>query len=307
MEIYHPKDEELLREMKRVRRSAKRRRLIWGLVIWLVLSAAAGLFVFNRYYRLTRMHGAAMGDTLPSGALVLVRRTEEGKQYSAGDILLYENEVSVPMEITVLSPKGKIRDYCQYRLYRELGTTIQYLSRPNGEVSWVQDQNQAEVFIADEEGKIVLETEGLQNGEYYLREIKASYGQDLLANPYPVTVRKPTRTQMKRVLGAGGDNIILSPNTETRVNGRLIDRSRASGRSQDGVAETRRVVIREGEYFVQGDQLSLSVDSRSSDYDTVSRKEVLGRAEFVLWPLRCFGTLTDLAPVTGNAGQEGAR
>ena len=49
MEIYHPRDEELLREMRRVRRAAKRRRLIWGLVIWLVLSIAAGIFLFNRF------------------------------------------------------------------------------------------------------------------------------------------------------------------------------------------------------------------------------------------------------------------
>ena len=49
MEIYHPKDEELLREMKRVRRVLKRKRLLWGLLIFVVLGAVFGWFVFHRY------------------------------------------------------------------------------------------------------------------------------------------------------------------------------------------------------------------------------------------------------------------
>ena len=92
MEIYHPKDEELLREMRRVRRSAKRKRLIWGFVIWLLLSIAAGIILFNRFYMLSVVQGPAMGDTLPAGSLVLVRRAEQGKSYEAGDILLYQTD-----------------------------------------------------------------------------------------------------------------------------------------------------------------------------------------------------------------------
>ena len=65
MEIYHPRDEELLREMRRVRRSDRRKRLARGLAVLLVLSVAFGLFVFHRYYQLAVMHHAA-GD--PAGA-----------------------------------------------------------------------------------------------------------------------------------------------------------------------------------------------------------------------------------------------
>ena len=64
MEIYHPRDEELLREMKRVRRSDRQRRLFRGLAILLVLSFAVGLFVFHRYYQLAVTHGTAMGDKI---------------------------------------------------------------------------------------------------------------------------------------------------------------------------------------------------------------------------------------------------
>ena len=64
MEIYHPRDEELLREMKRVRRSDRRRRLCRGLIILLTLSIAVGLFVFLRYYQLAVAHGTGIGIQL---------------------------------------------------------------------------------------------------------------------------------------------------------------------------------------------------------------------------------------------------
>ena len=119
MEIYHPRDDELIREMRRVRRSARRKRLIWGLVISLVLSIAAGLFVFHRYYRLAVVHGTSMADTLPEGSVVLVRRAEEDNRYSAGDIILFEKRFSAPIEMTILSPKGKTREYCREATKRD--------------------------------------------------------------------------------------------------------------------------------------------------------------------------------------------
>ena len=137
MEIYHPRDEELLREMRRVRRSDRRKRLVRGMAVLLVLSIAFGLFVFHRYYQLAVMHGSAMGDTLPEGSLVLVRRPETGKAYVPGDIILYEKRLAKPVEITVLSPKGKTRDYCRYILYRDVGTTRQYYSTAEGSAASV--------------------------------------------------------------------------------------------------------------------------------------------------------------------------
>ena len=58
------------------------------------------------------------------------------------------------------------------------------------------------------------------------------------------------------------------------------------------MTEGRRVLVAKDKYFVQGDQLSLSVDSRDAEYGSVSADEILGRAEFALWPLNSFGDLT---------------
>ena len=54
--------------------------------------------------------------------------------------------------------------------------------------------------------------------------------------------------------------------------------------------------------FVQGDQLSLSVDSRYRDYGTIKTEKTVGKACFILWPLSRFGSpVTALAE--GGAGE----
>ena len=306
MEIYHPRDEELLREMRRVRRSDRRKRLAIGMAVLLVLSAAFGLFVFHRYYQLAVMHGPAMGDTLPEGSLVLVRKPETEKPYVSGDIILYEKRIATPVEITILNEKGKIRDYCSYIIFRDIGTTRQYYAVTDGTVSWVTAESDAEKIDSDAEGVVRIETENLPNGEYWLKEVKASYGQKTLSDPIPFPVRNPVRTQMKRILAAPGDRVVTSPYAETRLNGQEIDTSFLSGRTADAAVESRRLMVAKDRYFVQGDQLSLSLDSREVNYGYVAEEEILGRAEFAIWPLRCFGSLTGRAMVSGAAGQEGA-
>jgi len=305
MEIYRPRDEELLREMRRVRRAAKRKRLIWGLVIWLVLSIAAGIFLFNRFYLLAVVQGPAMGDTLPSGSLVLVRRMENDTTYTAGDVLLYEKVLAETAEIPVKDPKGKIRDYCKYIIYRDLGTTRQYLTREDGKVNWIEAQTIADQFESDQEGILHLDTEGMPNGEYWLKEVHASYGQTVMPDPIPFNINNPVQTQVKRILAAPGDRIVLSPYTAMRINGQALNQTFTSGRAEDVEVDTRRVNVRNGEYFVLGDQLSLSTDSRNTDFGNIAQEEVIGRAEYALWPIRCFGNLTGQTVTAGGTEQEG--
>ena len=53
-------------------------------------------------------------------------------------------------------------------------------------------------------------------------------------------------------------------------------------------------------------QLSLSKDSRETDFGSITQDEVLGRAEFALWPIRCFGNLTGTVVTDDAVGQGGA-
>ncbi len=196
MEIYHPKDDELLREMKRVRRALKRRRLIAGMFVFLVLGSIFGWFVFNRYYTLAVFRGPAMGDTLADGSLVLVRRCS-GENCEHGDIILYETG---------------------------------------------------------------------------------------------------TGTQIKRVLAREGDQVIVSPYVHLRVNGVTLEEPETTGRNQDAGIRTRRLNMEEGTLFVEGDQLSLSTDSRYPDYGAVREEKVIGKVRFVLWPFYRIGTMNEDEP-----------
>ena len=196
MEIYHPKDDELLREMKRVRRALKRRRLIAGMFVFLVLGSIFGWFVFNRYYTLAVFRGPAMGDTLADGSLVLVRRCS-GETCEHGDIILYETG---------------------------------------------------------------------------------------------------TGTQIKRVLAREGDQVIVSPYVHLRVNGVTLEEPETTGRNQDAGIRTRRLNMEEGTLFVEGDQLSLSTDSRYPGYGAVREEKVIGKVRFVLWPFYRIGTMNEDEP-----------
>ncbi len=201
MEIYHPKDDELLREMKRVRRVLKRRRLLWGFMITMVLTAVFGWFVFYRYCSLAVMRGPGMANTLPDGSLVLVIRNE-GNTYQRNDIILYETEQG---------------------------------------------------------------------------------------------------SQIKRVIAAENDQVVVGP--RIRVNGEYIDPTYTVGRNADAGLAIRRMTIEKGKLFVQGDQLSLSVDSRDPAYDTIDAEKVTGKVQYVLWPFYKIGEIR--TPETAAAGEQG--
>lgn len=80
-------EQELLWEMRRVRGQMKRKRLLWGLLIWAALAAAAGWFIFDRYFILAVVRGPSMEDTVQSNSVVLCRR-DDGFDPQNGDVIL---------------------------------------------------------------------------------------------------------------------------------------------------------------------------------------------------------------------------
>jgi len=95
---------------------------------------------------------------------------------------------------------------------------------------------------------------------------------------------------IKRVAGLPGDTIHIESG-RVFVNGELLDEKVTVEKMLDaGVAETE-VLLGADEYFVLGDNRNQSEDSRSADIGNVNRKDILGKAWFVVSPRERFGWL----------------
>jgi len=95
---------------------------------------------------------------------------------------------------------------------------------------------------------------------------------------------------IKRVAGLPGDTLVIESG-RIFIDGELLDEKILTEKMLDaGVAETE-VVLGEDEYFVLGDNRNNSEDSRSADIGNIKRKDILGKAWFVLSPGKRFGWL----------------
>ena len=112
--------------------------------------------------------------------------------------------------------------------------------------------------------------------------------------------------QIKRVIAAAGDRVVVSGDGEVRVNGTVIEESYAAGNALDTGIPARRINLDAGEIFVLGDERSLSVDSRSAEFGVVREEDVIGTAEYVLWPLYRTRSLKQSEPAEQMAEEGGS-
>ena len=104
MEGYTPEDRELLREMRRVRRNVKGKRLLWSLIVWFLIAAAAGWFLIGRYCAVAIAHGPGMGTAVPAGSVVLAFRPQTGVNPARGDVIVFRRDSA--LEIMRLAAVG---------------------------------------------------------------------------------------------------------------------------------------------------------------------------------------------------------
>lgn len=88
---------------------------------------------------------------------------------------------------------------------------------------------------------------------------------------------------VKRVIGQPGDTIGFSDGALS-LNGRPLSEPYVSSETDD-----MTVVLGPDEYFVLGDNRAESYDSRAEDMGSIHRDQFLGRARWILWPVRRFG------------------
>lgn len=94
----------------------------------------------------------------------------------------------------------------------------------------------------------------------------------------------PNERYIKRIIGLPGDTIILTPNT-VLVNGVTLDEpyitAAPAGESENPDSQTFKLGA--NQYFVMGDNRTNSQDSRF--FGPIIRADIIGKAEFVVWPL----------------------
>lgn len=109
----------------------------------------------------------------------------------------------------------------------------------------------------------------------------------------------PTERFIKRVIGLPGDTVTLTP-TQVIVNGVVLSEPYVDlappGESANPEPQTFR--LNESQYFVMGDNRTNSEDSRF--FGPITQREIIGQAEFVVWPVGDFHSIDTYSNVYTN-------
>ncbi len=119
---------------------------------------------------------------------------------------------------------------------------------------------------------------------------------------------QPTQDYIKRVVGLPGDTITIE-NTTVIVDGVTLNETYVDPKNQGNQYDFKHIynlVVPRNDYFVLGDNRADSSDSRAWGF--VPRKNIIGRAAFVYWPLQenNDGFLPNVSSVFANVHQGSA-
>lgn len=115
----------------------------------------------------------------------------------------------------------------------------------------------------------------VNKADYYLH---APQRGDVIVFRYP---RDPSRDFVKRVIGVPGDTVRITGSGVVSVDGVRLSEPYTNDLTNYYGPETW--TLKAGQYFVLGDNRGDSSDSR--DWGPVPRTDIIGKAEFVYWPL----------------------
>lgn len=128
-------------------------------------------------------------------------------------------------------------------------------------------EDQERIFV----NKFVYRIESIQRG-------------DIVVFRYP---RDPSKSFIKRVIGVGGDRILIDSG-RVYVNGQFLEEDYVPEAYEDQRSYPE-IVVPQGSYFVLGDHRSMSNDSR--DFGPVQQSYIYGKAVFGYWPMDKLGRL----------------
>ena len=94
---------------------------------------------------------------------------------------------------------------------------------------------------------------------------------------------------VKRYIAGPGDWVRIDADGRVFVNDKELNEPYISNPAQGDSDIEYPYQVPEGRVFVLGDQRSVSVDSRYSAIGCVAEEQMVGRVEFIVWPLKEFG------------------
>lgn len=90
---------------------------------------------------------------------------------------------------------------------------------------------------------------------------------------------------IKRVIGLPGETVHIEDG-EIFINGKKIKDKAGLEKIENPGLASGDIELLDDEYFVIGDNRDESIDSRSEDVGNVRRREILGKAVLVIWPVK---------------------